>query len=270
LRQIYRKKFDSAEIKGIKEADLILVNSQFTAEKVKSAFDVTDVGVLYPCVHCNQSQVRIRPALPHFLSINRYERKKNHNLAIQELAILTKTFSTAKLIIAGGYDPNVSENVAHELELRKCAQDNGIADNVTFLRNVSDDAKKKLIAESTAVLYTPENEHFGIVPIEALSLGTPVIACNSGGPCETLAVDGCYLCNSNPRDFCTAMLGVMCDSDRSASFKAHARKFGFNEFQASWIDILEILKLRRPAEQTLKRVSELTEEMRDASFPSHS
>lgn len=39
------------------------------------------------------------------------------------------------------------------------------------------------------LLYTPANEHFGIVPLEAGLLGTPVIACDSGGPLETI-VDG--------------------------------------------------------------------------------
>ena len=33
---------------------------------------------------------------------------------------------------------------------------------------------------SVAVLYTPEHEHFGIVPVEAMQLGTPVIAVSSG------------------------------------------------------------------------------------------
>jgi alpha-1,3/alpha-1,6-mannosyltransferase len=62
-----------------------------------------------------------------------------------------------------------------------------------------------------ALLYTPPNEHFGIVPLEvscllfplslttsslqAMSLGTPVIAVNNGGPLETVLhnVTG-YLC----------------------------------------------------------------------------
>lgn len=36
------------------------------------------------------------------------------------------------------------------------------------------------------MLYTPENEHFGIVPVEAMYLGCIVIACNSGGPLESV------------------------------------------------------------------------------------
>ena len=37
------------------------------------------------------------------------------------------------------------------------------------------------------MLYTPANEHFGIVPVEAMHLGCVVIACNSGGPLESIA-----------------------------------------------------------------------------------
>jgi alpha-1,3/alpha-1,6-mannosyltransferase len=36
-------------------------------------------------------------------------------------------------------------------------------------------------------LYTPENEHFGIVPVEAMHMGCIVLACNSGGPLESVA-----------------------------------------------------------------------------------
>lgn len=36
------------------------------------------------------------------------------------------------------------------------------------------------------VIYTPPDEHFGIVPIEALEQRRPVIVCNSGGPAETV------------------------------------------------------------------------------------
>ena len=36
------------------------------------------------------------------------------------------------------------------------------------------------------LLYTPENEHFGRVPLEGMYNGCVVIACNSGGPTESI------------------------------------------------------------------------------------
>ncbi|CAF1914259.1 unnamed protein product, partial [Brassica napus] len=51
-----------------------------------------------------------------------------------------------------------------------------------------------------------KDEHFGIVPLEAMVAYKPVIACNSGGPMETVknGVTG-YLCEATPEDFSSAV-----------------------------------------------------------------
>jgi len=46
-----------------------------------------------------------------------------------------------------------------------------------------------LLEHTKLLLYTPANEHFGIVPVEAMHMGCIVLACNSGGPLESI-VDG--------------------------------------------------------------------------------
>lgn len=61
-----------------------------------------------------------------------------------------------------------------------------LSDEVLFLPSISDELKYSVLRESIALLYTPENEHFGITPLEAMAVGRPVIACDSGGPCETI------------------------------------------------------------------------------------
>jgi len=109
--------------------------------------------------------------------------------------------------MAGGYDERVTENVEYYLELRKLAVDLRIEENVTFLRSFSDAEKRALLNSSTCLLYTPDREHFGIVPVEAMYMRCPVIAVNSGGPLETVA-DGKtgYLCDQNAKEFSSAML----------------------------------------------------------------
>lgn len=57
---------------------------------------------------------------------------------------------------------------------------------VTFLRSISAAVKRALLARCTALLYTPDREHFGIVPVEAAHARRPVIAVDSGGPRETV------------------------------------------------------------------------------------
>lgn len=61
--------------------------------------------------------------------------------------------------------------------------------DVLFLLSISTDLKARLLNNANLVVYTPSNEHFGIVPLEAMLAGTPVLATNSGGPLETV-IDG--------------------------------------------------------------------------------
>lgn len=58
--------------------------------------------------------------------------------------------------------------------------------NVEFLGEITDEDKRELMAGAKAFLFAAESEDFGIIPVEAMSLGTPVIAYKSGGVLETV------------------------------------------------------------------------------------
>jgi alpha-1,3/alpha-1,6-mannosyltransferase len=61
--------------------------------------------------------------------------------------------------------------------------------DVLFLLSVPNTLKTILLNSARLLIYTPSNEHFGIVPLEAMLAGVPVLAANTGGPLETV-VDG--------------------------------------------------------------------------------
>lgn len=52
-----------------------------------------------------------------------------------------------------------------------------LQDRVRFLPSFSDVQRAALLAACVAVVYTPEHEHFGIVPIEAMAAGGLVLSC---------------------------------------------------------------------------------------------
>ncbi|CAG5117755.1 unnamed protein product [Candidula unifasciata] len=220
-KRVYRAPIDYLEEKTTGMADCILVNSKFTAsvfsETFKSLRHVTP-EVLYPIPDFSSFDKPTESVTPEllpsqvgtvFLSINRYERKKNIQLAIHALSALLeqKPDADVHLIIAGGYDTRVEENVQYHAELVSLAKQLGLENRVTFLRSLSDEQKRTLLKHSSCLLYTPEREHFGIVPIEAMYMQCPVIAMRSGGPLETVA-DGStgFLCNNDPREVAQAML----------------------------------------------------------------
>lgn len=86
-------------------------------------------------------------------------------------------WKSCHLIMAGGYDKRVNENVEHFEELKSLAQSLGLNDHVSFMRSISDRLKIKLLRRMYCLLYTPTNEHFGIVPIEVcMNLLKPYIS----------------------------------------------------------------------------------------------
>ncbi|XP_077381969.1 alpha-1,3/1,6-mannosyltransferase ALG2 isoform X1 [Festucalex cinctus] len=225
LKKIYRAPIDFLEERTTGMADMILVNSHFTAGTFRETFQSlkgVQTDVLYPSLNTHtfdqpptESQ-GLWGLLPEgtshlFLSLNRYERKKNLGLALRALAALRGALPPGRragvhLVVAGGYDERVSENVEHYGELQELASQLHLEDCVTFLRSPSDSLKVALLRGSHAVLYTPSREHFGIVPVEAMYCYCPVIAVNSGGPLESVA-DGetGFLCQPTAEAFAKAM-----------------------------------------------------------------
>ncbi|CAG2104204.1 unnamed protein product, partial [Medioppia subpectinata] len=99
-----------------------------------------------------------------------------------------------------------TENKQHYEELVNKAVELGVEDKVSFLKSPSNDKKQLLLHSCTALLYTPDNEHFGIVPLEAMYMSRPVIAVNSGGPRETVIDNETgFLCQPNAKHFANAM-----------------------------------------------------------------
>ena len=58
--------------------------------------------------------------------------------------------------------------------------------DVLFLLSVPAQLKEMLLKTAKLLVYTPTNEHFGIVPLEAMLARLPVLAANTGGPLETI------------------------------------------------------------------------------------
>lgn len=176
---------------------------------------------------------------PFFLSLNRYERKKNHALAIRALSELRRSLHSSNgnrdkdddngkpnvhLVIAGGYDLRLPENRAVGIELSALAAEVKVSNHVTLLRNVSDGLRTALLARCTAVLYTPANEHFGIVPLEAMRAARPVVAVRSGGPCETVVHSHTgFLCDATPDAFAGAMLHIVLNPDDASAMGSRGR-----------------------------------------------
>ncbi|MEV5896845.1 glycosyltransferase [Nonomuraea fuscirosea] len=94
-----------------------------------------------------------------------------------------------ELVIAGGPEPDDLDQDRDARRLRALAEQLGVADRVTLLGQVKRAAVPKLMRSADAVVSVPREAGTGIVALEAMACGVPVIASAVGAHVDSI-IDG--------------------------------------------------------------------------------
>ena len=160
---------------------IFIVNSEEVKHRVLEYWGI-ESEVIHPPVDVTYYSQFLRIRRPNeirLISAGRFVPYKNHEQAI-ELARITGI----NLILAG--------SGPHERYLRQIAESSGA--NVNFEINPSREKLAELISHSSIYLHLA-HEDFGILPIEAMATGTPVLGYAIGGLKETVNSRNGYLVN---------------------------------------------------------------------------
>lgn len=149
--------------------DLFIANSEEVRARI-AKFYRKDAKVVYPPVDIAKETIKSKEKNSFYLAGGRLARPKHIDLIVKACTELKVPLTVFGKSFAGYGD-----------ELKEMA-----GKNVTFVGEVSDDEKKSLMRDAKAFLFSSEDEDFGIVPVEAMSYGLPVIAYKSGGVKETI------------------------------------------------------------------------------------
>jgi len=156
----YLKGWDLKTNKGV---DYFITNSKTVQLRIKKFYG-RNATVIYPPVNLIKSSEENKKE-DYFLTLGRLIPYKRIDLAISAC----KTQKIKLLVVGDGPEKDNLLRVANE--------------NIKFLGRVSNHDKEDLLTRARALIF-PGEEDFGIVPIEALSSGTPVIAYGKGGATE--------------------------------------------------------------------------------------
>ncbi len=119
------------------------------------------------------------------VSVGRFVPRKGFDVVVRALPHLPDT----ELVIVGGPD---ASRLGAEPEARRImglAGDLGVADRVKLLGSVSRGDMPAILRSADVVACTPWYEPFGIVPLEAMACGVPVVASAVGGMLDTIVHD---------------------------------------------------------------------------------
>jgi glycosyltransferase involved in cell wall biosynthesis len=217
-----------------------------------------EVDILYPGV----DMARLAPSgerRREFLIAGRIMWTKNIELGIEAFRTLIARrpdLADFTLTIAGHVDRKSEPYIAR---LRALAAD---CPQIRFVTPVTDEQLFELGRRCYALLYTPFNEDWGLVPIETMALEKPVVAVDRGGPRETI-VDGKtgYLVAPTPEAFADAMQ-KLADDERLAgemgkAARVRAESFDWRYFAEGMDRIVDELTAPRRARAPVAHVGDV-------------
>jgi glycosyltransferase involved in cell wall biosynthesis len=146
--------------------DKILANSKTVQKRIQKYWNQTS-QVVFPPVRTNAFQVH-KNCEGYFLIVSALSPFKNIDLAIR---VFNKLPKHRLVIIGDGSEKKYLESIAEQ--------------NIDFLGRKSDNVVAEYLKNCRALLF-PGEDDFGIVPVEAMACGKPVIALKKGGATETI------------------------------------------------------------------------------------
>ncbi|MEO8581900.1 MAG: glycosyltransferase [Patescibacteria group bacterium] len=151
--------------------DQFIANSKEVQSRIKKFYG-RDSVIIYPPVDVKATLKEAKQETnPYYLFVSRLAFSKHPQLAVE---VCTRLSLPLKVVGQGKMLSKLKQIAGPTIE---------------FCDDVDDDELHKLYQGAKALLYPVEDEDFGIVPVEAMGYGIPVIAHRSGGPKETI-IDG--------------------------------------------------------------------------------
>lgn len=200
------KRLRQWDLKAAKRADFFIANSKNVQQRIEKYYQ-RESEIIYPYVDFKTFDIT-RAKDDYFLLVSRLEPYKRVDMVIEAFKNLKEN-----LVIVG------SGTKAMQMKAQA-------PKNVKFLGRVQDEKLANIYAHAKALIF-PQEEDFGITPIEAMAAGTPVIAYKKGGALETVVAGktGEYFYPQSAKALEKIIKNFQVKKYRQENLKAQAKKF---------------------------------------------
>ncbi len=158
------------------------------------------------------------------LSIGAIDAKKGYDFIIESLSLVNNATKPLFVIVADRISGNTDKQYLINL-----AKEKNVA--LKICSNISESDLVNLYNSSKAVVYAPIMEPFGLVAIEAMACGTPVVGVKEAGLRESIVdqYNG-LLTDRDPQKFSTAIEKLLSDDALWQSLHDNCRQSVFDRF----------------------------------------
>jgi glycosyltransferase involved in cell wall biosynthesis len=200
------------DLKASARPDFYIANAINIKNKIKKYYG-RGADVIYPPVETDRFKIG-KTVGDYYLITSRIEPYKKVDLVVEAFNKLGRPLK----VVGGGTKKAEIEKIAH--------------DNIEFTGRISDEELAQAYSGCLAYLF-PQEEDFGIVPVEAMASGRPVIAYKKGGALETIVegVTGEFFYPQTVNALVKAVEKFNPKKYEPKKIRAHAMKFSKNVFK---------------------------------------
>jgi glycosyltransferase involved in cell wall biosynthesis len=233
LRRFWRRRMTAAIARldrhAIRSVDAIFVENRWMEEFARRHADPSCVIFAPPGVDTDFFRLGAYRPRGHLLSVARFhDPRKNVRLLFQAYAELGRRMEAVPdLVLAGLTEPSQADWAY--------AEHSGVAKRIHMMKGVSRDCLRDLYRNASVFVLPSDEEGLGIVILEAMASGAPIVATRCGGP-ETIVVDrqnGYLTPVGNPDALAQAICDVLTDPNGSIRMRSLARKHVEEHFSIS-------------------------------------
>ncbi len=209
------------DVATVNRVDHFVANSKYIARRVKKLYN-REATVIYPPVDIDSFSL-VAEKEDYYLAASRFVSYKKIDLIVEAFG---KMPDKKLYVIGDGPDTEKIKNLAKE--------------NVILLGYQGSESLVKYMQKAKAFVFAAE-EDFGIIPVEAQSCGTPVIAFGKGGVCETVVADktGVFFDKQEPDAIIDAVERFEKQSFNPQEIRTNAERFSTEVFEKEFKKFVE-------------------------------
>lgn len=208
--------------KNAQAATLLVTNSYYTREYIYKVYGLL-AKVIYPGIDINSFYPLNLERKNFVMSVGGIEENKGFKDIVKGIALIPSELRPSLVIVAGRKQPRIYN------QLVSLAKEKHV--KLAIYENITDKELVRLYNETLAVVFMPLMEPLGLVPLESMACGTPVIGVKEGGLRETI-IDGetGILIDRDASELAEAIIRIL----ESQKLRDHFSRNGINYVRDHW------------------------------------